>query len=418
MRAEIISVGTELLLGHTINMDAAIVAAMLADLGFDLHHVQTVGDNPVRLAEALHIADERSDIIITTGGLGPTDDDLTKSTVAAFAGVSLVEDPGAAAALREYFGSRPMSRNQIRQAFVPEGAAVFHNSVGTAPGCALKLPSGGFAIMLPGPPAELKAMLASGVRPFLAPMASGVIHSTIVRTFGIGEGAAAERIADLMANANPSVAPYAHGGEMFVKITARAESGAAARAMCEPLAAEIARRLGDVVYGIDIDSLEAAALAALLAQRKTIAAAESCTGGLVAKRLTDLPGASNVFGLGLVTYANEAKEKILGIPASLISAHGAVSREVAEAMARAVRGLAQSDLGIGITGIAGPDGGTEQKPVGLVHIALDTPDGCFWRRMEPRGRYLGRQWTRERAASHALDMARRYLAGLAPDVEF
>lgn len=412
MKAEIISVGTELLLGHTINTDAAIVARMLAEMGFDLLHIQTVGDNRERLAEALRSAAGRADIIITTGGLGPTDDDLTRDTVAAFAGVPLLENPEALARLKEYFGKRAMSSNQFRQAFVPEGAILFSNSIGTAPGCAVPLPSGGHIIMLPGPPRELEAMLATGVRPFLSAVSGNTIYSTIIRTFGIGEGAAAERISDLMANANPTVAPYAHGGEMFVKVTAKASGKEAARELCAPLVRDVLARLGDVVYGVDAANLEAVLVSGLVSQGKTIATAESCTGGLVAKRITDQPGASEVFHLGVVSYANTAKMKILGVPAELLAEHGAVSAEVAKAMAEGVRVIAKSDLGIGISGIAGPGGGTENKPVGLVYIVLATSEGSFVRVMRPEGRYLGRSWVRERAASHALDMARRYLADL------
>lgn len=415
MKAEIISVGTELLLGHTVNGDAAIVARALAELGFDLLHVQTVGDNPERLLEALRLAAGRSDIIITTGGLGPTDDDLTRNVAAAFADAPLEEDADALARLKEYFGARPMSPNQTRQALVPRGAFVFPNTVGTAPGCAIATPGGGRLILLPGPPSELRVMLESSVKPYLEKMSGSVIHSTMIRTFGIGEGAAAERIRDLMACANPTVAPYAHGGEMFVKITAKAPDARAARQLCAPVAAEVRARLGDLVYGTDVASLEEAVVAALASQGKTIAVAESCTGGLAAKRITDQPGASAVFHLGVVTYANAAKRKILGVPAEMLERVGAVSAEVAEAMALGIRNLAQSDLGIGITGIAGPDGGSQEKPVGLVYIALAAPGQCFVRVMRPQGRYLGRAFVRDRAASHALDMARRYLAGLPVD---
>lgn len=414
MKAEIISVGTELLLGHTINTDGAIVARMLAELGIDVLHMQTVGDNPARLGDALRAASSRAELIITTGGLGPTDDDLTKNVVAAFAGVSLVEDADALLRLKEYFGSRGMSANQSRQALVPAGATVFHNATGTAPGCAVPFGSGSFVIMLPGPPKELEAMLVASVKPFLQQLSGATIFSTLIRTFGIGEGAAAEKIQDLMAGSNPTVAPYAHGGEMFVKITAKAADVNTARALCQPLVAEISSRLGEVVYGVDVASLEEVVLRQLLVQGKTIATAESCTGGLLAKRITDLPGSSAIFHLGVVTYANSAKEKLLNVSSAMLEQFGAVSPQVAEAMATGIRRVAAGDLGIGITGIAGPDGATETKPVGLVYIALSTPEQCFVRVMQAQGRYLGRAWVRERAASTALDMVRRYLTGLSP----
>lgn len=418
MRAEIVSIGTELLLGHTVNSDAAIVARELAALGIDLMHIQTVGDNRERLSQALAMALARSDLVITTGGLGPTDDDLTKSVVAETAGVQLVPDAESMRRLREYFGSRAMGSTQERQALMPEGATVFYNHKGTAPGYALSLAGGKAIILLPGPPVELSHMLVASVVPWLARLSNQALCSTMIRTFGIGEGDAAERISDLMAGANPTVAPYAQGGEMFIRVSARAADEASARALAEPLISEIRRRLGDVVYGIDVASLEEVVLRELLARGMTIATAESCTGGLLAKRITDLPGASDAFGLGLVAYANTAKEKLLHVPAAMLAEFGAVSPEVATAMAGNVRKLAQSDIGLGITGIAGPTGATAQKPLGLVHIALATSDAATVSRHTLKGKYPGRDWVRSRAASIALDMTRRFLAGLPIPAEY
>lgn len=411
MKAEIISIGSELLLGRTVNSDAALVARALAPLGISLRHVQTVGDNAARIGSALELAARRSDLIITTGGLGPTDDDLTRFAIADFAGVPLVPNEEAARALRVYFGERAQSPNQERQTLFPENAVIFPNNSGTAPGCAFPLASGKKIIMLPGPPSELGPMLESSVIPYLASFSEGAIYSTDIRTFGIGEGAAAHLIADLMQGENPSVAPYADVCEMFVRVTAKAEDAEKARALCSPLATEIRRRLADFVYGEDIPSLEAAALAALLHAGKTVATAESCTGGLLAKRLTDLPGSSAVFGYGLVTYANAAKEELLHVPAPMLAEFGAVSPEVARSMAENVRLLAGADLGLGITGIAGPDGGSVQKPLGLVYIALAAEGACWHRAMRPQGRYPGRAWIRNMAASNALDMLLRHLDG-------
>lgn len=400
------------MLGRTVNQDASILAAALADIGIDLLHVQTVGDNAARLEQALDLAASRSQIIITSGGLGPTDDDLTKAVAAKFAGVSLVEYPEATAQLREYFGDRPMSANQIRQAFLPAGSTMFPNSMGTAPGCATPLANGGYVILLPGPPGELKAMLDRSVIPFLLRLSDSTLHQIDIRTFGIGEGAAAELIADLMQGVNPTVAPYASGGEMFVRVAAKAKDKGAALALCRPVANEVRARLGDVVYGENVPSLEAVALDLLLASRKTLATAESCTGGLLAKRLTDLPGSSGAFLMGLVTYSNAAKEKLLQVPAEMLAAYGAVSPEVAIAMAENTRRLAGSDLALGITGIAGPGGATPAKPLGLVYIALADGRQTWLHEMKPRGRYAGRAWVRERAASTALDMLRRVLSNL------
>ena len=416
MKAEIVSVGTELLLGHTVNTDATHVARELSVLGFDLLQVHTVGDNAGRLEAALRGALERAGVVVTTGGLGPTDDDLTKETVAAVANVPLEEHADSMARLREYFGSRPMSANQIKQALLPRGAVAFPNAVGTAPGCAVPVSNGAgeprWVLLLPGPPPELLPMLRDSVVPFLRSMTGEAISSFMVRTFGIGEGAAALRIADLTNGANPTAATYAADGEMFVRITAKAANAAAAEAMAEPMLRAVRQRLGDVVYGVDVSSLEAVVVEELRQQQRTLATAESCTGGLLAKRITDQPGASEVFGYGLVTYADEAKMRLLDVPGEMLRAHGAVSAEVAARMAQGARRGYGADFGIGITGVAGPGGGTPQKPVGLVHIALCDASGVFLRAMQPQGRYLGREWTRRMASSHALDMLRRRLTGL------
>ena len=412
MKAEIISVGTELLLGHTVNTDASHVARELSALGVDLQQVHTVGDNPERLEKALKEALVRAEIVITTGGLGPTEDDLTKETVALVAGAPLEEHADSLARLREYFGSRPMSANQIKQAMLPRGATAFPNNAGTAPGCAVPAGDGRWVLMLPGPPSELLPMLRDSAVPFLQAMSDEVISSFMVKTFGIGEGIAAMRIAALTGGANPTAATYAGEAEMFVRVTAKAGDSVAAEALAAPMVAEVRRLLGNVVYGVNVPGLEAVAVAELSRLGKTLATAESCTGGLLAKRITDQPGASDVFGYGMVTYANEAKTRLLGVPEDMLRAHGAVSPEVAKAMALGVRERSGADFGLGVTGIAGPGGGTKQKPVGLVYIALSDAENVWLRVMRPQGRYLGREWTRRLASSHALDMLRRRLTGL------
>lgn len=412
MKAEIISVGTELLLGHTVNTDAAHVARELSALGVDLLHAHTVGDNAGRLEAALREALSRGDLVITTGGLGPTDDDLTKETVARVADAPLVEHDDSLRRLKEYFGDRPMSANQRKQAFLPRGSVAFPNAVGTAPGCAVPVANGKFVILLPGPPSELLPMLRDSVVPFLQQRANQAIASFMVRTFGIGEGAAAERIADLTGGANPTAATYATEGEMFVRVTAKAKDAASAASLAAPLVEAVRRRLGDVVYGVNVTSLESVVVPELIRRGLSLTTAESCTGGLLAKRITDQPGASAVFGVGLVTYANAAKTRLLGVPEDLLRAHGAVSAEVAQSMAANARVRYDGTFGIGITGVAGPDGGTPEKPVGLVYIALSDEKETLLRVMRPQGRYLGREWTRNRAASHALDLLRRRLFGL------
>lgn len=412
MKAEIISIGTELLLGHVVNTDAAIVAAELASLGVDVTNMQTVGDNMGRLKEAFAQAAKRSDIIVTTGCLGPTDDDLTRDAVAEFTGRPLVRDDSALATLKEYFGEMELGKNQLKQALVPQGSSIFPNAHGTAPGFASPFDGDKVIISLPGPPGELKPMLESGVREFIASREKSAIVSTIVRTFGIGEGTAAGRISDLMALSNPTCAPYASNGEMFVKITAKAADAETARSLAAPVVRKVCDRLGDFVYGEDVASLESVVVSALVRTRRIVTTAESCTGGLLAKRITDQPGSSAVFRVGVVTYANSAKERLLEIPRDTLMEYGAVSPQVARAMAENALRLNSGNYGIGITGIAGPDGGTPEKPVGLVYIALAWDGGCETREMRPQGRYPGREWIRNRAASHALDLLRRHLSGI------
>lgn len=423
MKAEIISVGTELLLGHTINTDAAFVARELSPLGIDLLFSCTVGDNPARLREALETAFSRSDLIITTGGLGPTGDDLTKETVAQAAGVALERDAASEARIRTYFKGRDCGPTQFKQADLPKGCTVLQNDVGTAPGCVFTSAQGALVLMLPGPPSELIPMFRNYAMPFLAERTGGVIVSRMVRVFGIGEGSAAERLADLLESRNPTAATYAKENEMFIRVTAKAADFAQAQSLCEPMVEEICRRLDEAVYTVNEDGtsdscLEQVVVKALQTRQMTLATAESCTGGLLAKRITDVPGSSEVFHMGAVTYTNEIKTKLLGVPAELFTTVGAVSAEVARAMAEGVRNAAGADLGVGITGIAGPGGGSKEKPVGLIYVAVSDGKAVWVRRMNPPGKVRSRSALRDRAASVALDMVRRRLGGLTqPEAE-
>ena len=415
MQAEVLSVGTELLLGQTVNTDTTIVAKALSMLGIDLLYAAVVGDNVKRLEKAVHDALERSDILITTGGLGPTGDDLTKETVAAAAGKALALHEPSYKRLMEYFARGGLSENQIKQAMLPEGCTVLQNDNGTAPGCAFQTAAGKLVVMLPGPPSELEPMLQNYAVPYLAQFQSAVIASHSVHVFGRGEAAVAEMIADLTENSNPTAAPYAKEGEMFVRVTAKAATQAEADALCAPVVEEIRRRVGSFVYSVDVDSLEALVVDALRAVGKTLATAESCTGGLLAKRITDVACSSDVFEMGCVTYANRVKEKLLGVPHETLEAHGAVSEETARAMAEGIVRASGADIGVGITGIAGPGGGTAEKPVGLVYIALSDGKSTWVAKRQPAGRMKSREWHRHCAASKALDMVRRYLAGLPVD---
>ena len=406
MQAEIIAVGTELLLGHTINSDAAHVGRELSALGIDVLHSCVVGDNPRRLEAALREALARSDLVITTGGLGPTEDDLTKETIAAVLEMPLEEDADSLVRLKEYFGERPMGPNQYKQVMLPRGSRALPNRIGTAPGCYACRADGKAVAMLPGPPRELLPMLREQLVPILAARTQACICSHMVRTFAQGEGDAALRLAELTGLANPSTATYATDGEMFVRVTAKAESAEAAEALAAPTLARVRELLGDVVYGVDVDNLESVVVPELARRGQTVATAESCTGGLLAAAITDVPGSSAVFRTGLVTYANESKTRLLGVPEELLARVGAVSEEVARHMATAVRERAGSHWGIGITGIAGPDGGTEEKPVGLVYMACCVNGRTAVKRCQFSG---DRQQIRGQAAETALALVRSCL---------
>ena len=410
MNAEIISVGTELLLGHTVNTDASLVARELAPAGIGLLYACTVGDNPGRLQSALRTALQRSDIVITTGGLGPTGDDLTRETVAEVAGRKLKLDEDSMERIRNYFKGRSLGETQKKQAMLPEGCTVFPNDNGTAPGCGFRTDTGKLVVMLPGPPSELVPMLKHYAVPFLAGGTAAIV-SRMVRIFGLGEGYVAERIADLCAGKNPTCATYARECEMFVRVTSRAENAERAAALCGPAVETIRKRFGAFVYGVDVFSLEEAVVRLLREKGGTVATAESCTGGLLSKRITDIPGSSEVFPMGVVTYSNGAKTKLLGLPEETFRKYGAVSPQTARSMAEGVRNLSGADYGVGITGIAGPGGGTPEKPVGLIYLALSDGKNVWVREMRGNAR-KGRGYQRELAASNALDMIRRRVLNL------
>lgn len=418
MNAEIISVGTELLLGQVVNTDTAIVAQELSALGINLLYSAVVGDNVERLRHAVDTAISRSELLIMTGGLGPTTDDLTKETTAACAGKKLVLHQPSLERIQNYFNEKHVSENQEKQAWLPEGCTVFQNDNGTAPGCAFQAQSGCTVIMLPGPPSELEPMLKNYVVPFLKRGQEHVIVSHNVHIYGRGEAPVAQLLDDLMNGENPTLAPYAKEGECYMRVTAKAPTVEEADEMCRPLIEEIRRRVGDFVYSVDVESLEELVVGELAAQGKTLATAESCTGGLLSKRITDVAGASAVFHMGVVTYANQAKEDLLGVSHEILERWGAVSSQTAREMAQGIVRRSQADLGIGITGIAGPDGGTAEKPVGLIYIALSDGERTWVTKRHPIGRTKSRAWHRHCAASQALDMVRRYLEGLPVEADY
>ncbi len=412
MNFEIISVGTELLLGQIVNTNAREISRLLSELGFNVYYTTVVGDNPERLKQALAIAAERADGIITTGGLGPTGDDLTKETIAEYCGLSCVMHEESRKKLEMYFANRGqyMPENNLKQAEMPEGCIVLANDNGTAPGAIVETEKNVF-IMLPGPPREMKPMLYDKVRPYLETKANCVIHSKSLRVFGMGESAIEEQLQELMQSmTNPTIAPYAKTGEVELRLTARAENVEEAETLLKPLEESVREVLGDFVYaeGEDAD-LQQTVVKLLSEKGLTVATAESCTGGLVAKKLTEVAGASECFHCGVVTYSNDQKERLLGVRHETLAAHGAVSEETALEMSKGVRESAQSDIGIGITGIAGPGGGSKEKPVGLVYVSICAEGVHKAYRLNLGG---SRDVVRERASLYALDMIRRSVLGI------
>ena len=411
--AEIIAVGTELLLGNIANTNAQTLSQALSDLGINVYYHTVVGDNPQRMREALTIARGRADIILTTGGLGPTYDDVTREAVCHVFGRPLVFHPEIAQGIRRFYEQSlhiPMPDNNLPQAQLPQGCTVFPNSVGTAPGCAFEC-GGVHVLMLPGPPHELEAMLRRHAVPYLRGLSREVIISHDIMVFGMGEASVDALLRERMAHMeNPTLATYAKPAEVRLRATAKAATAQEAEDMLSPVVAQVCAALGDVVYGVDEASLEAVCLRLLKERGMTFATAESCTGGQVAQRITALAGASAVYRGGVVSYWSEVKRDILGVPWSVIEEYGAVSEPCARAMAEGARRITGADLGVSVTGVAGPDRDERGNPVGRVFLAMATPDGTFCRHLETGNRRRDR--IRDLASSHAFDLIRRYLTGL------
>ena len=410
--AELIAVGTELLLGNIANTDAQMISQGLSALGINVFYHTVVGDNPDRVRQAVDIARGRADIIITTGGLGPTCDDLTKVALASAFGKELYYDEPSAQRIRDRFAAmeRPITENNYQQAMLPQGCTVLDNDWGTAPGVAFE--SGGVhVIMLPGPPRECEMMFNYRAVPYLKGLSDGVIASRTVKTFGIGESAAEEKLRDLMNSLhNPTLAPYAKPSGTELRITAHADTEAEAMALIDPVEAQVKAILGDVVIGVNVESVEEVCLSLLKEQGLTLGAAESCTGGLIAKYMTDLPGSSAVFRGGVVSYTDGVKTGVLGVPQGLLDRYGAVSPQVAEAMARGAKAALGCDIAISSTGIAGPDTDDRGTPVGLVYLGLAYEDKCYVK--EFHAGHVARERVRRQSAQTALDLVRRYLTGL------
>lgn len=376
MNAEILCVGTELLLGNVINTNSAFLAQELAKLGIDVYYHTVVGDNNERLKEALAIAFERSDLVITTGGMGPTYDDLTKESIADYFGLSMVLHQPTLEKIHVYFDQRPqkMTANNEKQAMIPQGAVVFDNQNGTAPGCAVTQ-NNKTAIMLPGPPTEMQLMFAQSVRAYLAPFVDSTLVSHTLYLFGIGESTVENLLKELMTTStNPTIAPYAKNGEVLLRITAKAPNTSEGDRLIQPVIDQISRQLADYIYGIDIDNLQTAVVKKLLAHHKTVSSAESCTGGLISKLLTDVSGSSQVFSGGVCSYTNTVKADVLAVSPDTLAQYTAVSEETVMEMARGARHLLKTDYAVATTGIAGPDGGSDEQPVGLVYVAVVSED--------------------------------------------
>ncbi len=408
MKAEILCVGTEILLGDIVNTNAVFLAQELARMGISVYHQSVVGDNSQRLKSCLQHSLEQSDLVITTGGLGPTYDDLTKETVADLFGLEMELNEESLRDIRAYFKklNRPMTDNNIKQAMMPKGAIILKNENGTAPGLIVE-GKGKAVVLLPGPPREMKPMFLHGVLPYLSRYIQGTFISHNIHVFGIGEAQVESMLRDRMeALTNPTIAPYAKEGEMLLRITAGAETPEKADAMISPLIEEICGLLGEHVYGVDVGSLQTAVVQELSKRHLHIATAESCTGGLISKRITEVSGSSQVFDCGVCSYANEIKQRIVGVSEETLARFGAVSRQTAAEMAAGIRRLSHADIGISTTGIAGPGGGTPEKPVGLVYVGVD----CPWHQ-EVLELKLSRDFPEERelirwlASSHALYLA-------------
>ena len=411
--AEIIAVGTELLLGNIANTNAQELSEALAGLGINVFWHTVVGDNPRRLKEALDIARKRADVIITTGGLGPTYDDLTKQTICEAFGQKLVLHQDILEDIRVFFEKNvhmKMPENNVQQAELPEGCTVFDNPVGTAPGCAFEA-GGVHVLMLPGPPFEMRTMLHRHVVPYLRGISGEVILSHDIMTFGLGERPMEELLREKMSHMeNPSLATYAKPSEVRLRATAKAESAEAAEAMLAPVVAEMTAFLGDVVYGVDVSGLEEVCFRLLKEQGLTLATAESCTGGRVAERMTAMPGVSAVYRGGVVSYWSSVKADVLGVPPEILDAHGAVSEPCARAMAEGARRITGADIAVSVTGAAGPDPDERGVPVGIVYIGLATPKGTFCRALDLGKRRRDR--IQDLASNHAFDVLRRYLTDL------
>lgn len=418
MTVELISVGTEILLGNIVNTNAAYLSEQCAGLGLACYFQSVVGDNEERLGMTLKCAMERSDVVILSGGLGPTEDDLTKETAAKICGRELVTDEAWKERIAEYFAERGITptENNWKQAQVPRGAIVLDNPNGTAPGIIMEQENTK-VILLPGPPNELLPMFEASVRPYLEKLTPGVIYSQTVKICGVGESMAETRVKDLIdAQTNPTLATYAKTGEVHIRVTASAKDAKEAKKLTKPMVKELKSRFGGDIYTTEEDvTLEKAVLDLLLANELTLTCAESCTGGLLSARLVNVPGSSEVFKSGLITYSNRAKRKLLGVKKATLQKYGAVSAQTAEEMAKGAAFISKCDVTVSVTGLAGPDGGTKEKPVGLVYIACYIKGKVVVREYHFSG---SREKVRTSAVSAALTLMRSCILEYISEITF
>ncbi|MGN0397369.1 MAG: competence/damage-inducible protein A [Candidatus Fimimorpha sp.] len=407
MITELITVGTEILLGNIINTNAQFLAQKCALIGYSVFYQSTVGDNEERLADQLKTALRRSDVVILSGGLGPTEDDLTKETAAKVCKKKLIEDENTKKRIKNYFArtKRKPSDNNWKQALVPEGAIVVDNDNGTAPGIIMEI-DGKTIILLPGPPNELIPMVNSKIVPYLKNKMPNTILSAMVKICGIGESKAESMIRDLIdQQTNPTIATYAKTGEVHIRVTASASNEKDAKKKIKPIVEELRKRFGDVIYTVkEEETLEHVVVRKLQKQGLTICTAESCTGGMLSSRLINVPGASDILKIGLVTYSNRAKRKFIDVNRDTLKKYGAVSKETAKEMAKGAVFKTDADVSLAVTGIAGPDGGTKEKPVGTVFI------GCYYNEsvVVEEFHFTGdRNKIRELTVVNALDLLRR-----------
>lgn len=408
MKCEIIAVGTELLLGNIVNTNAQYLSQKLADLGIDVYYHLVVGDNLERLSAAVKTSLNRSDLVITSGGLGPTVDDLTKEGVADALGLKLLPDEYSIEKIKGMFKAlgRPMTENNLKQGYILEGASALENNNGTAPGILIEK-NGKTVIMLPGPPKELYPMFENEVLPYLKSRVHSTIRSRMLRVIGVGESAAEDMLKEIFnTQTNPTIAPYAKDGEVHLRITAKADTIEEANRLIKQMEEKVRVILGENIYGCDEESLEEVVLKLMTERKLTISLAESCTGGLISSRLTDVPGASASLMCGVTSYSNEAKIKILGVNEATIVQYGAVSSQTAEEMAVGVRKLNGTDIGLSVTGIAGPDGGSAEKPVGLCYVGIAIGDAVKSEKFLFNGSRKRIKWN---SSSRALDLLRREL---------